>query len=145
MSENTPYSHKVIERLSALRLQPTVPQLGLIKLGHPRLPPSPMMTCDTIWIKKSLNRKRRFYIRDGGFCEMDFHADTAAWLLCPKLWILVIFIDADHALRIPVWRGCCPFTSEPKTDAEVINVLAWCIEQGGIQKEAAEHFLGGAK
>lgn len=130
--------------LSEQGLQPNAPQLGLIRLCYPCSPRGVATDQDAKWIATHKSPKRWAYIRmECG--EFERNLDRKKLLVSPPLWILVIFIDADHIIQIPIWRGMCPYKTEPKTDSAVISIAAKCIEQGGLDIDAIQAWLNGQR
>jgi hypothetical protein len=123
--------------LAELGLQLTASQLGTIKLAHPAVREDLSTVEDRKWFARNKVTKRFLYIRHTCYGEFDgfISSDT------PKLWLLVIFIDDDYIIRVPIWRGECPYQVEPKSDSAVMAIVAQCNERGGVDDNTIRAWL----
>lgn len=110
-------------------LRLTLPQLSAVWLDVPTSPDSKSYLEDRDWFRN--NSKRRHRLRPS-FPDEDRR--LTAGILAPLLWVWVIAIDPDHLLRIPVWRGPCPYNMEPYTDSAIAAIVNQCFANKGIDE-----------
>ena len=130
-----------LRRMLAAGLVLTLPQTGNIHISSPLSGQTSNEKHDAAWFRERKG-KRMAYIREAYNREFDSEYDARDILLqMPNLWVLVIFASPNHIIRIPIYRGKCPYAEEPETDEGVFAVVERCVSLGGIDIEAVTQWL----
>ncbi|MCE3237652.1 MAG: hypothetical protein K0R24_633 [Gammaproteobacteria bacterium] len=75
--------------------------------------------------------KRQLIIRPDRINEFEKYNETEPYP--PRIWVLLIKTP-EIIFSIPIWRGKRPYTQPLKSNEDVMSVVEWCFQNGGIDE-----------
>jgi hypothetical protein len=90
---------------------------------------------DLKWFDKNPKRNANIRYSLGDFPPPQGQGLEAG---APSLWVAVIRTAPGWHFRLPIWRGRQPYSNEPKTDEQVMAIIAECRSEGGYELAALQ-------